>query len=129
MDLQELWICGNEVGILPLGPGVMSRTLCVLVWLQCPTKRSCNSTPISVRSVPVGKPARKKQCGDFMWGLMELITLFPATSLSTRTFTASLTDKGCLDWQPALPSPTRMDSQVPEAAGENYPSSCHSKLD
>ena len=64
-----------------------------------------------------------------MWGLMELITLFPATSLSTRTFTASLTDKGCLDWQPALPPPTRVDSQVPEAAGEKRPSSLHSKLD
>lgn len=95
MDLQELRICGNEVGILHLGPGVMSWILCVLVWLQCPTHRSCNGTPISVRSVPVGKPARKKtECGDFKWGLMELIILFPPTSLSTRTFTASLTDKG-----------------------------------
>ena len=64
-----------------------------------------------------------------MWGLMECITLFPATSFSIRTFTASLTDKGHMDWQPGLPPPTRVDSQVPEAAGENYPSSRHSKLD
>ena len=58
---------------------------------------------------------------------MDSITLLPPTSLSTRTFTASLTDKGHVDWQPALPSPTRVDSQVPEATGERV--SLHSKLD
>lgn len=78
---------------------------------------------------PCWKTSQKKQCGDFRWGLMESITLFPATSLSTRTFTASLTDKGHMDWQPALPSPTRVDSQVPEATGEKGLSSLHSKLD
>lgn len=44
---------------------------------------------------PCWKTSQKKtECGDFKWGLMELIILFPPTSLSTRTFTASLTDKG-----------------------------------
>ena len=78
---------------------------------------------------PCWKTSQEKtECGDFRWGLMDSITLLPPTSLSTRTFTASLRDKGHVDWQPALPSPTRVDSQVPEATGEKG-LSFHSKLD
>ena len=56
---------------LLLGPGVISWLLCVLVWLQCPTQRSCSSDPISTRPLPVGKPARKLQSVETSDGLMK----------------------------------------------------------
>lgn len=112
MDLQGFWICGSEVGILPLGQ-VMSWTLCVLVWLQCPTQNPATA-PLFPSDQPLLENQPEKQ-ETLCRGLMELTPLFPATSFSTRTFTASLTDKGHMDWQPGRPPPTRVDSQVPEA--------------
>ena len=80
---------------------------------------------------PCWKTSQEKtECGDFRWGLMDSITLLPPTSLSTGTFERSQPHRQGLHGLAAITAaPTRVERQVPEAAGEKGSSALHSKLD